>query len=429
MSMIYEDVICPVCGMACDDIVVELKESEVITHNACFMGDAKFQELTSKHRITEPTLNGAVVDWREAIKWTADMLKDAKRPLIYMGSETSIEAMKVAIDLADYLGGVVDNNVSMCHGPTVQGIQESGMPSCTIGQMDNRADTVLFWGCNPMESHPCHESKRSVFPMGFFRRRGRIDRKIIVADPRYTNTAKQADIYVKIRPNTDVAMFGAMRAVLHGHELNEFTEEVTGVSPEKIKEVVDVLKASDFVAVFVGLGLASSRGKDKNLASLFRFVADLNTYAKCCAIGNRGHCNVAGFNQVCTWRTGFPYGVDFSMGYPRYNPGEFTATPLLAREEVDAMLLCCADLGAHLPRAAVQHMTRIPLTTIDIAPCPSTVISECVLPGVIDGMENEGTFYRLDNVPLRARKFVDPPFYFTTSNEDTMIQIFEAVTK
>jgi formylmethanofuran dehydrogenase subunit B len=55
--MIYEDIICPVCGMACDDIVVELKEGVVVTHNACLMGNSKFQELTSAHRIIAPAIN------------------------------------------------------------------------------------------------------------------------------------------------------------------------------------------------------------------------------------------------------------------------------------------------------------------------------------------------------------------------------------
>jgi formylmethanofuran dehydrogenase subunit B len=427
--MIYEDIICPVCGMACDDIRIELKEDKVVTHNACLMGDSKFQELTSAHRIIAPTIEGNVVDWKEAIKLSADMLEDARRPLIYIGSETSIEAMKVGIDIADYLGGIVDNNVSMCHGPTVLGIQQAGIPSCTIGQMKNRADTVVFWGTNPMESHPCHESKRSVFPLGFFRKRGRNDRKIIVVDPRVTNTAKQADLYVKVRPNYDLPLFNAMRAILRGYELNEFAETTTGVKVGTIREMVDILVNSEFIGAFIGLGLASSRGKDKNLSTLLQLIAELNAYTKCAVIANRGHCNVAGFNQVCSWRTGYPYGVEFSRGYAQYNPGEYTATNVLERKEVDAMLLCCADLGAHLPRKAVEHMADIPLITIDIAPCPSTMLSEVVLPGVIDGMENEGTFYRLDNIPLRARKFIDPPFDFTTSNEDTLEQIFEEIKK
>lgn len=417
--------------MACDDIEVEVKEDEIITKNICLMGNSKFQELTSKCRLVSPTIDGEEVEWKEALKRSAEILKNAKRPLIYIyiGSETSVEAMKVGINMADHLGGVIDNNVSMCHGPTVLGIQESGSPSSTIGEVKNRADTIVFWGSNPMESHPCHESKRSVFPMGFFRERGRNDRKVIVVDPRLTNTAKQADLYVRVKQNGDIPLINAMRTVLSGKELNEFTEKSTGVTPEEIKEMIDILVGSEFVAVFVGLGLASSRGKDKNLATLFKFVAELNEHTKCIAMANRGHCNVAGFNQVCGWMTGFPFGVDFSEGYPRYNPGEFTTTDMLVRDEVDVVLLCCADLGAHLPKKAVENLAKVPLITIDISPCPSTMISDVVLPGVIDGMECEGSFYRLDNIPIRARKFIDPPFDFTKSNEDTLEQIFEEVKR
>jgi len=44
-------------------------------------------------------------------------------------------------------------------------------------------------------------------------------------------------------------------------------------------------------------------------------------------------------------------------------------------------------------------------------------------------MECEGTFYRMDNVPIYARSFTTPPFDFTKSNEDTLRQLFELVKK
>jgi formylmethanofuran dehydrogenase subunit B len=40
---------------------------------------------------------------------------------------------------------------------------------------------------------------------------------------------------------------------------------------------------------------------------------------------------------------------------------------------------------------------EIPVDCIDIAPFPTTMISDVVLPGVIDAMECDGTFYRLDD--------------------------------
>ena len=55
------------------------------------------------------------------------------------------------------------------------------------------------------------------------------------------------------------------------------------------------------------------------------------------------------------------------------------------------------------------------------------MLSDVVLPGVIDAMESDGTFYRLDDVPIYFQPFTSSPFSFTESNVDTMNQIFERV--
>ena len=57
------DVTCPVCGMSCDDCEIELTPTSVTTKNACLMGDAKFQELRSAHRLVHPVVNGERVSW------------------------------------------------------------------------------------------------------------------------------------------------------------------------------------------------------------------------------------------------------------------------------------------------------------------------------------------------------------------------------
>jgi len=55
------------------------------------------------------------------------------------------------------------------------------------------------------------------------------------------------------------------------------------------------------------------------------------------------------------------------------------------------------------------------------------MVSDVVLPGVIDAMECDGTFYRLDDVPIYFRPFTSSPFEFTASNEDTLKQLFRQV--
>ena len=52
--MASKNIVCPVCGASCDDIQVELCSDKITTKNACKMGNAKFQEIVSPHRIREP---------------------------------------------------------------------------------------------------------------------------------------------------------------------------------------------------------------------------------------------------------------------------------------------------------------------------------------------------------------------------------------
>ena len=44
-----------------------------------------------------------------------------------------------------------------------------------------------------------------------------------------------------------------------------------------------------------------------------------------------GQGDVAGADIVMTWITGYPFSVNLARGYPRYNPGEFSAQDMLER--------------------------------------------------------------------------------------------------
>ena len=167
----------------------------IAVKNACKMGNAKFQEIVSSHRIRQPLLRekGIVrpAPWEKAIERTAEILAAAKRPLIFMGSETSCEAMEVGLHLGEFLGAVVDSNSTVCHGPTAMGIQEAGRVGATAGQSKSRADLAVYWGSNPLESMPRHMSRYAVYPRGYWTRRGRFDRTIITVDPRKSITARK----------------------------------------------------------------------------------------------------------------------------------------------------------------------------------------------------------------------------------------------
>jgi formylmethanofuran dehydrogenase subunit B len=426
-----KNIVCPVCGASCDDIQVGLSGDKIAVKNACKMGNAKFQEIVSSHRIRQPLLRekGIVrpAPWEKAIEKAAKILAAAKRPLIFMGSETSCEAMEVGLHLGEFLGAVVDSNSTVCHGPTAMGIQEAGRVGATAGQSKSRADLAVYWGSNPLESMPRHMSRYAVYPRGYWTRRGRFDRTIITVDPRESITAQNSDLHIKLHPNTDYELLSALLTLLHGKRPHPSVEKVTGVSIVQMEEMLAMMKGCNFGAIYVGLGIASSYGKHRNAEAAFNLVKELNAHTKFVIGALRGHCNVAGFNQIASYLYGYPFGLDFARGYPRYNPGEYTAVDLLREKDVDAALIVSADLVSHFPASCAEYMAEIPVACIDIAPCPTTMIADVVLPGVIDAMECDGTFYRLDDVPIYFQPFTGSPFPFTESNEDTMKQIFARV--
>ena len=122
------------------------------------------------------------------------------KPLLYGWASTSCEAAKKGILLAEEVGAVLDSTATVCHGPSVIGIEEKGLPGATLGQVKNRADTIVFWGCNPAEAHPRHSLRYSSNSCGRFTPEGREGRKIIVVDVRETRTSKNADKFVRITP-------------------------------------------------------------------------------------------------------------------------------------------------------------------------------------------------------------------------------------
>ena len=123
----------------------------------------------------------------------------------------------------------------------------------------------------------------------------------------------------------------------------------------------------------------------------------------------RGHYNVTGANIVFTWNTGYAYSIDFSKGYPRYNPGEFSSVDLLMRNEIDASLIVASDPASSFPAAAVRNLFKHPLIAIEPHETPTSAFADIVLPAAYAGIETEGTAYRMDSVPIRLRKVKEAP--------------------
>ena len=164
-----------------------------------------------------------------------------------------------------------------------------------------------------------------------------------------------------------------------------------------------------FGAIYYGLGLTASAGRFRNIELAIKLVADLNRKTKFVITPMRGHFNITGANVAFAWATGYPFAIDFSQGYPQFNPGEFTTIDLLKNGDNDATLVIGSDPGAHFPKPSMQKMTQHPLIVINPDMNCTSKLADVLFPTQWCGIESEGTAYRMDGVPIRLRKAVEPP--------------------
>jgi len=458
-------VTCPVCGTFCDDIEIVLDDNNKIieARNACAMGAAKFLNY-STHRTKTPLIrkNGELVEASidEAIEKAAKILVDANYPLLYGWSNTCCEAQRVGVELAEEVGGVIDNTSTVCHGPSILGVQAAGISSATLGQMRHRADLIIYWASNPWAAHPRHPERYTMFSDGRFQKsswtkylsklRGEMskkkiqrasnlvlkrdfcfappyhedglpysmytkNRRTIVVDVRKTRTADAADCFLQVEPGKDYELLQALRVLVNDGELD--VDEVAGIPVETLEDLTDVMIGCKLGILFFGLGLTMTKGKHRNIDAAISLTRDLNNRTKFLIMPMRGHYNVTGADIVSTWQTGYPFAVDLSNGYPRYNPGETSAVDILCRDEADAMLVIASDPVAHFPRAASKNIAKHPLIAIDPEVTPTTMLADVILPPAFVGIETEGTAYRMDQVPLPLKKVVEPPEGFLSDKE------------
>jgi formylmethanofuran dehydrogenase subunit B len=257
-------------------------------------------------------------------------------------------------------------------------------------------------------------SRYSLFPRGFFTEQGKPGRTEIVIDVRKTDTAHKADILIQPEQGRDYELMNALRVAFRGEPL---PESVAGIPRAEIEKLAQTLKDSRFGIIFFGMGLTMTRGKHRNVDIAISLTQDLNKYTKFSIMAMRGHYNVAGADQVSAWECGFPYAVNFSRGFPRYNPGETSSTDLLAHKEVDAALIVASDPAAHFPIGMVRTLASIPMIAIDPHVTPTTEIASVYIPSAIVGIEEAGGAYRMDNVPIKMRKVVEPPEGVLTDQE------------
>jgi len=404
---------CTFCGCVCDDIdlTVDMDENRITkAKRACTLGRAWFAEHVIDEDRPTAMIDGKEVSFDEAVEEAAQVLTKAKFPIIYGLSDTTTEAQRQAVAIADYMHGTIDSTSSVCHGPTGMAYQGVGESTMTLGEVKNRADLVIFWGCNPAEAHPRLFTRYAVTTKGMFVPKGKKDRTIVLVDVRKTASSPVANINIRVKPGKDFEMIWALRALIKGKKIDPSIEEVTGVSLEALQDLSERMKNCNYGVVFFGMGLTMARGRHFNVGALFSLATDLNEHTHFVVRPARGHGNVTGIDQVITWSTGYPFGVNFNLGYPRFNPGEFTTVDTLCSGAADAAMFIASDPASNFPKAAIEQMKRIPVISLDPKQTITSSLAHVAFTTSVYGINTTGTVYRMDDVPIPLKPAFDSPF-------------------
>jgi formylmethanofuran dehydrogenase subunit B len=411
---------CTVCGCVCDDLRITLEGGRIArAEGACRLAEPWF---LSQDTLQPPVahVEGQPASLQAALGRAANILRAARYPLIYGMSRSTTEGQRAAVALADRIGATIDTTASLCHAPSVMALQEAGESTCSLGEVKNRADLVIFWGSNPVESHPRHFERYAVLPQGQFVPQGRQGRTVVVADVRPTASAEAADLFVPVEPGRDFEALWTLRSLVRGVPVEATTS--TGAPLTLLTELAGRMKSCRFGIVFFGLGLSMTGLGHRSVEALLLLVRDLNDHTRFYARRMRVQGDVTGADSVLAWQTGYPFSVNLARGYPRYNPGEFSAQDVLERGEADACLLLGSEGVVRFSPAAVAHLRRIPTITLDYPTVESAAPPTVRFTTAVYGVHRSGTAYRMDEIPVPLRAFL-PTAY------PTDLEVLEGVEK
>ncbi|HEY9107243.1 MAG TPA: molybdopterin-dependent oxidoreductase, partial [Roseateles sp.] len=234
---------CPYCGVGCG-VVIEHDGAQITGVRGDPDHPANFGRLCTKgtnlhltatpvviqqQRLREPQKRAArgatpeAITWEQANREIADRLlaiRAAHGPEsigVYISGQLLTEDYHAFNKLARAVIGTphIDSNSRLCMSSAVVGYKQAlgaDAPPCSYQDIE-LADCILVSGANPAWAHPILFRRLEAARSGKLDGGGR--HKLIVVDPRRTETAELADLHLQILPGTDVALcHGLLHAVI-----------------------------------------------------------------------------------------------------------------------------------------------------------------------------------------------------------------------
>ncbi len=248
---------CGYCGVGCG-LYIGVKEGKAVytkgnpKHGVnmgtlCPKGLSEHELLNSPERIPAPMLRGErgrleATTWEKTFAKVSDEFKRITREhgakaigIISTGQLLTEEFYtlgkfaQLGLQTNNY-----DGNTTLCMASAVMGYKQSLGSDGPVGAYEDfeEADTIILIGANIADNHPIlklHIAKNRKNP------------KIVVIDPRKSKTAQMADLYIPVKPGTDLALMNGISYIIleQGWENQEYIKNHTNGLGELKKHLRD----------------------------------------------------------------------------------------------------------------------------------------------------------------------------------------------
>ena len=462
----YVPSICPYCGTGCG-INFVVKDGKIIgvepwkrhpvnEGKVCPKGNFGWQFINHPDRLTTPLIkeNGEFreASWDEALDLVASTLKkyadtDPNKLGFYACARSPNENIYITQKLARAGCGTqnVDHCARICHGPTVAGLATTFGSGASTNGYDSieEADFIFCIGSNNMEAHPLFGRKiiRAI----------KNGAKLVVADPRFTPTAKLAHEYMQFKTGTDVALMNGMIKIIieNGLQDDEFIKnrtkgyeemkevamkydldkvaEITEADPEQIERVAIEYAQAENAAIVYSLGITEhSHGADNvmstaNLAMLTGNLGKIgggvnplrgqNNVQGACDMGALPS-DYVGYQKVANPEITKKFSEAYQMDLPT-TPGLTLVEMMNAAHSGDLKVLYIHGEDPVLSDADIKHTKEAianleMLIVQELFMTDTAAEADVVLPAAGWG-EQEGTFTSGERRVQWLRKAQEPP--------------------
>ena len=223
---------CAYCGVGCG-IVAQLNGERDLTiagdeaHPAnngrlCSKGTYLGETVGLEGRLLHPMIGQERVSWDSALDEVAGRMRDTiarhgpDSVAFYVSGQLLTEDYYVVNKLAKGFVGTanIDTNSRLCMASAVAAHQRAfgeDVVPCSYADLD-QADLVLLVGSNTAWCHP-------VIWQRIEAAREARGTRVVVIDPRRTETAERADLFVQLAPDGDIALFNALLAEMAARDL------------------------------------------------------------------------------------------------------------------------------------------------------------------------------------------------------------------